>query len=371
MRCIGGLDGTGLRTLLAAMAVILIRITMDIPNYQLLMTWWQKKFVWASKFLGEFLMKNTYLCTFKSTRGLHCLQHSFAIRMKFTKMHGLGNDYIYIDCMDGSFGGADSSIISDDKRLADISRRLSDRHCGIGGDGIIMILPSETADFRMRIFNADGSEAKMCGNGARCVGKYVYDHHHTQKCDVTLETLSGVKYLHLVPDADGTIATATVDMGAPEFVPERIPIKVDTGTGNVDISVSIDGEDLSITAVSMGNPHGVVFVGDITDRYVLGIGPKLEMHSIWPDRANIEFAQVVSPREIRMRVWERGSGETMACGTGACATAVAAMLTGRTQREVTVHLPGGDLGIKWDDASGHVFMTGSATEVFAGEIADI
>lgn len=285
-------------------------------------------------------------------------------------MHGLGNDYIYIDCMDGSFGGADSSIISDDARLAEISRRLSDRHCGIGGDGIIMILPSEIADFRMRIFNADGSEAKMCGNGSRCVGKYVYDHHHTQQCDITLETLSGVKYLHLVPGADGRIATVTVDMGMPELVPHLIPVSVDRGVGNVDIPVRAGGEELRLTAVSMGNPHGVVFVDTITDTHVHGLGPQLEVHPIWPDRANIEFVEVLNPSELRMRVWERGSGETMACGTGACATAVAAILTGRAGREVTVHLPGGDLGVRWDRRSGHVFMTGSATEVFSGETAE-
>ena len=174
-------------------------------------------------------------------------------------MHGLGNDYIYIDCMDGSFGGADSSIVSDDARLVEISRRLSDRHCGIGGDGIIMILPSEIADFRMRIFNADGSEAKMCGNGSRCVGKYVYDHHHSQKCDITLETLSGVKYLHLVPGSDNKIVSVTVDMGLPELVPARIPVSVDPDAGNVDLPVCVGGEELLVTAVSMGNHHGEVF----------------------------------------------------------------------------------------------------------------
>ena len=290
--------------------------------------------------------------------------------MKFTKMHGLGNDYIYIDCMDGSFGGSDSSLIYDDDRLAEISRRLSDRHCGIGGDGIIMILPSDNADFKMRIFNADGSEAKMCGNGSRCVGKYVYDHHHTQKCDITLETLSGVKYLHLIPGHDGRIVSVTVDMGLPELTPNLIPVSVHAGCGNVDIPVNVAGEDLRLTAVSMGNPHGVVFVDEVTDAHVLGTGPGLEVHPMWPDRANIEFAQVISPDEIRMRVWERGSGETMACGTGACATAVAAILTGRTNREVTVHLPGGDLRVEWNRQSGHVFMTGGATEVFSGEVSD-
>lgn len=285
--------------------------------------------------------------------------------MKFTKMHGLGNDYIYIDCMDGSFGGADSSLIYDDDRLAEISRRLSDRHCGIGGDGIIMILPSDNADFKMRIFNADGSEAKMCGNGSRCVGKYVYDHHHTQKCDITLETLSGVKYLTLFPGADGKIESVTVDMGEPSFDPARIPVKADSNLG-VKAGLS-DGRTMELTAVSMGNPHGVAFTSDLSDEMVLGVGPQLETHPVFPDRANIEFASVEGPADIRMRVWERGSGETMACGTGACATAVAAALTGRAGRDVTVHLRGGDLRIRWDEASGHVFMTGPATEVFSGE----
>lgn len=280
-------------------------------------------------------------------------------------MHGLGNDYIYIDCMDGSFGGADSSLIYDDDRLAEISRRLSDRHCGIGGDGIIMILPSDNADFKMRIFNADGSEAKMCGNGSRCVGKYVYDHHHTQKCDITLETLSGVKYLTLFPGADGKIESVTVDMGEPSFDPARIPVKADSNLG-VKAGLS-DGRTMELTAVSMGNPHGVAFTSDLSDEMVLGVGPQLETHPVFPDRANIEFASVEGPADIRMRVWERGSGETMACGTGACATAVAAALTGRAGRDVTVHLRGGDLRIRWDEASGHVFMTGPATEVFSGE----
>lgn len=290
--------------------------------------------------------------------------------MRFTKMHGLGNDYVYIDCMDGNFGGANSSILENDECLAEISRRLSDRHCGIGGDGIILILPSEIADFRMRMFNADGSEGKMCGNGSRCVGKYVYDHNHTHKCNITLETLSGVISMQLKPGDDGKIAMVTVDMGEPEFVPQRIPVCVAQGAGNVDIPVTIDDAgEMKVTAVSMGNPHGVLFVDAITDTHVFGFGPKLEKHAMWPDRANIEFVKVISPAEVSMRVWERGSGETMACGTGACAVAVAAALTGRTNRDVTVHLLGGDLEIKWDEVSNHVFMTGPATEVFTGEVS--
>lgn len=283
-------------------------------------------------------------------------------------MHGLGNDYIYIDCMDGSLGGDDCAILDDTSRLAELSRRLSDRHCGIGGDGIILILPSDVADFRMRIFNADGSEAKMCGNGSRCVGKYVYDNGYARQCDVTLETLSGVKCLHLFPSADGDIELVTVDMGVPELSPAAIPVALLPGHGNVGIPVNVGGVALSVTAVSMGNPHGVVFVDDLGKTDVIGLGRLLEVHPMWPDRANIEFAQILGSNEIRMRVWERGSGETMACGTGACAVAVAAVLSGRTVDEVTVHLLGGDLQVKWKRQTGHVYMTGGATCVFKGEI---
>lgn len=290
--------------------------------------------------------------------------------MRFTKMHGLGNDYIYIDCMDGSFGGVDSSILNDNERIAEISCLLSNRHCGIGGDGIILILPSTVADFRMRMFNADGSEGKMCGNATRCIGKYVFDHNYTQKRDITLETLSGVKYLHLHTGYDGKVGTVTVDMGEPEFTPSRIPVAVEDNAGNVDIKISVGGREMSLTAVSMGNPHGVIFVDDPLTFDVHGIGRRLEADAIWPDRANIEFASVTGPEDVVMRVWERGSGETMACGTGACATAVAAMLTGRVHgSKVTVHLLGGDLSVEWNRTTNRVLMSGPATEVFSGEVA--
>lgn len=289
--------------------------------------------------------------------------------MRFTKMHGLGNDYIYIDCMDGTFGGDDRSIVTDSSRLEEISSRLSNRHFGIGGDGIVLILPSDNADFRMRIFNADGSEARMCGNASRCIGKYVYDNQLTEKTDITLETASGVKYLQLQIGADGKVESVTVDMGEPEFNPRNIPVVTSANQGNVDIKVALsNGQDVKLTAVSMGNPHGVVFIDDFNDIDVHSIGRELEVHPIWPDRANIEFAKVVSPKEIIMRVWERGSGETMACGTGSCATAVASALTGRSSDEVTVHLLGGNLTIKWNRDSNHVFMTGTATTVFSGEV---
>ena len=289
--------------------------------------------------------------------------------MRFTKMHGLGNDYIYIDCMDGTFGGDDRSIVTDSSRLEEISSRLSNRHFGIGGDGIVLILPSDNADFRMRIFNADGSEARMCGNASRCIGKYVYDNQLTEKTDITLETASGVKYLQLQIGADGKVESVTVDMGEPEFNPRNIPVVTSANQGNVDIKVALsNGQEIKLTAVSMGNPHGVVFIDDFNDIDVHSIGRELEVHPIWPDRANIEFAKVVSQKEIIMRVWERGSGETMACGTGSCATAVASALTGRSSDVVTVHLLGGDLTIKWNRDSNHVFMTGTATTVFSGEV---
>lgn len=274
--------------------------------------------------------------------------------IKFTKMHGIGNDYVYIDCMNHT-----------PDRLAELSIEMSDRHTGIGGDGIILILPSETADFKMRIFNADGSEAKMCGNGIRCVGKYVYDNGLTTKTEIAVDTNSGIKYLTLRPGTDGKIAEVTVDMGEPDLIAAHVPVKYD---GEKMIEAAIDtttGGRLAVTAVSMGNPHGVIFYdGESPDVHVTG--RELEMHYMWPDRANIEFARVISPSEIAMRVWERGSGETMACGTGACATAVAAITTGRTGRTVTIHLLGGDLTIFWNQEDNHVYMTGGATTVFTG-----
>lgn len=275
--------------------------------------------------------------------------------IRFTKMHGIGNDYVYIDCTKGS-----------PSNLSDLSIFMSDRHKGIGSDGIILICPSEIADFKMRIFNADGSEAKMCGNGSRCVGKYVYDFGLTDKLQLTLETLSGVKYLTLHPGESGKIESVTVDMGAPCLEPASIPV---IAANNKQIPVTINGKDFSLTAVSMGNPHGVIFVDNLDNVDIHGIGSQLEVHPMWPDRANIEFAQVINSQEIRMRVWERGSGETMACGTGACATAVAAKLLGLAQKEnVTIHLLGGDLSITQNPENGHVMMTGPATTVFTGEI---
>lgn len=276
--------------------------------------------------------------------------------MRFTKMEGLGNDYIYVDCMAGE-------PASDWENL---SIRMSDRHFGVGADGIILIMPSKVADFRMRMFNADGSEGKMCGNGSRCVAKYVYDNGLTRKTEVTLETLAGIKVLKMHLGADGKVDTVTVDMGEPILTAAEVPALSASERMVEETLPTAKHGDFAVTAVSMGNPHGVIFVDEITDELVLGAGPELERHSAFPDRANIEFVKVIDGETVRMRVWERGSGETLACGTGACATAVAAALTGRTNRKVTVKLIGGDLSIEWNEKDNHVYMTGPARTVFTG-----
>lgn len=275
--------------------------------------------------------------------------------MKFTKMQGIGNDYIYIN-------GFEEKI----QNPAELSVRLSDRHFGIGGDGIILIEPSETADCRMDIYNADGSQAMMCGNGIRCVGKYVYERGIAKKETLTVDTMSGVKTLRLDVDG-GKVVSVTVDMGAPEFCPERIPVSL-PGDMVVARELELENETFRITCVSMGNPHCVLFVDDVQTLAVESIGPKLENHSIFPNRANIEFIHVLNENEVEMRVWERGSGETWACGTGACASVVACVLNGKTGREVLVHLKGGDLSIRWDENSGHIFMQGPAEFVFDGTV---
>ncbi len=276
--------------------------------------------------------------------------------MRFTKMEGLGNDYIYVDCMAGE-------PASDWENL---SIRMSDRHFGVGADGIILIMPSKVADFRMRMFNADGSEGKMCGNGSRCLAKYVYDNGLTRKTEVTLETLAGIKVLKMHLGADGKVDTVTVDMGEPILTAAEVPALSASERMVEETLPTAKHGDFAVTAVSMGNPHGVIFVDEITDELVLGAGPELERHSAFPDRANIEFVKVIDGETVQMRVWERGSGETLACGTGACATAVAAALTGRTNRKVTVKLIGGDLSIEWNEKDNHVYMTGPARTVFTG-----
>lgn len=276
--------------------------------------------------------------------------------LQFTKMEGLGNDYIYLDAVRGS-------IPSD---IPSLSIRMSDRHTGVGADGIIVIHPSDKADFRMAMYNADGSEGKMCGNGSRCIAKYVYDNGLTDKRRITLETLAGIKVLDIVSlDADGKVDMVTVDMGEPILTACDVPA-VCADDRMIAMPIEVAGNKLQITAVSMGNPHGVVFVPKLADVDVHGIGRILETAEIFPDRANIEFVEVEDAANLRMRVWERGSGETMACGTGACATLVAAVLTGLTGRQATIHLLGGDLRIRWDDTDNHVYMTGPARTAFTG-----
>ncbi|MBN2577392.1 MAG: diaminopimelate epimerase [Pirellulales bacterium] len=280
--------------------------------------------------------------------------------MKFTKMHGAGNDYVYVNCFAEPIPGDPAAL----------ARRISDRHCGVGGDGLILICPSQCADARMRMFNADGSEAEMCGNGVRCVAKYVYDHGLSRRTPLRIETGRGVLTLELEIDA-GLVRRARVDMGEPILDPVRIPTTLpgDSALPHhpvVDAPVKISGKNLSVTCVSMGNPHCVAFVKEPTDYWVLHIGSKIERDPHFPNRTNAEFVQVLSPTEVRMRVWERGSGETQACGTGACAVCVAGALSGRTQRKILAHLPGGNLELDWAE-DGHVYLTGEAVEVFQGE----
>lgn len=269
----------------------------------------------------------------------------------FTKMHGIGNDYIYIDCLK-----------NEPARIPELARAMSDRHTGVGGDGIVLICKSDVADFKMRIFNADGSEAKMCGNACRCIAKYVTERRLTDKSAIALETLSGIKILHTHVDDNGLVDEVTVDMGPASLACADIPVASDTPDF---INVKIPEADEPITAVSMGNPHAVMFTDNLSTPYVHTLGPKLETLPLFPDRANIEFARIDSPQHITVRVWERGSGETMACGTGACAVAAAAEATGRAKMPLTIALPGGELKID-RRADGNILMTGPATEVFTG-----
>jgi diaminopimelate epimerase len=277
--------------------------------------------------------------------------------MKFTKMHGAGNDYVYVNAFEEKLQESD---------LPRIARFVSDRHTGVGGDGLILICPSAKGDFRMRMFNADGSEAEMCGNGIRCVGKYAYDHKLTARTDLRIETLGGLKRLRLFPGAYGKIASVCVDMGEPGFRPEQIPVDVKGGEAFGVQAGTADGI-WTLNCLSMGNPHAVTFVEDPAALDLPRIGPPLENHKLFPKRCNIEFAHVLDKKNVNMRVWERGSGETMACGTGACAVAVACIKLGRADSPVNIHLPGGTLMIEWP-GSGPVLMTGPAVEVFSGEI---
>lgn len=274
--------------------------------------------------------------------------------MKFTKMQGLGNDYVYVNCVEKKLENASQIAIA-----------VSDRHYGIGSDGLILINSSEVADFEMEMYNADGSRGEMCGNGIRCVGKYVYDYGLTDKTHVTIETLAGIKYLDLQVE-NGKVKQVRVNMGSPLLKPEEIPIALE-GENVIDVPISINDTVYRMTGVGMGNPHTVVFLDDIEQMKIEEIGPKFENHSYFPNRVNTEFVKVIDRTHVEMRVWERGSGETLACGTGACAVAVACILNGLTEEDVTVSLLGGDLQIQWERKENIVYMTGPAEVVFEGE----
>ena len=277
--------------------------------------------------------------------------------IKFTKMHGLGNDYVYIDCYskDVNLGN-----------ISDLAKFMSNRHFGIGSDGIILICKSDIADFKMRMFNFDGSEAEMCGNGIRCVGKFVYDKGLTNKKTVKIETLAGIKILNL-DVKDGKVQTVRVDMGEPIFNPKKIPVNFENEPVR-GLKIKAIDKEFNFTCVSMGNPHAIAIIEDTKRFDIEKYGPILEVDEHFPKRSNIEFIEIVDKENVKMRVWERGAGETLACGTGACATAVACNINGLTERKVNIELLGGTLEIDWDEETNHVFMTGPATTVFEGEI---
>ena len=274
--------------------------------------------------------------------------------MRFTKMQGLGNDYVYVDCF--------KETIEDPSKLAKV---ISDRHFGVGSDGLILICPSDKADFEMKMYNADGSRGEMCGNGIRCVAKYVYDYGLTDKTHISVETLGGIKYLDLTVE-NGKVALVKVDMGSPILTPAQVPVIAD-GESAVDEPICVDGVEYRMTCVSMGNPHAVVYMEDVDNLDIEKIGPSFENHERFPNRVNTEFVKVLDRKTAQMRVWERGSGETLACGTGACAVAVACILNGLTDNRVRVKLLGGDLLIEWDKEKDTVYMTGPAEVVFDGE----
>lgn len=301
--------------------------------------------------------------------------------MKFTKMQGLGNDYVYVNCFEETV-----------ENPSEIAVRISDRHFGVGADGLILIRPSEEADFEMEMYNADGSRGEMCGNGIRCVAKYVYDYGLTHKTIISVETLGGIRYLNLIVE-NGKVTQVRVDMGKPDLHADAIPILCEAVSEEcvvdeesvlggectedheeekdcrkvIDEPIVVDGMEYRITGVSMGNPHAVVFLEDLKDLDIEKVGPKFENHERFPERINTEFVRIIDRETIEMRVWERGSGETLACGTGACAAAVAAILNGLAQRRVKVKLPGGELMIEWEEETGKVYMTGPAVTVFEGE----
>ena len=276
--------------------------------------------------------------------------------MKFTKMQGIGNDYVYVNCFE--------ETVADPERVSEI---ISDRHFGIGADGLVLIMPSDKADFRMRMFNADGSEGNMCGNATRCIGKFVYDNHLTDKTSITLETRSGIKKLTLYPE-NGRVKTVLVDMGKAVLKPADIPMNV-SGDTFINKPITVDGKEVFITAVSMGNPHAVTYVDDVDSLELEKIGPSFENHPLFPERVNTEFIKILDESTMQMRVWERGSGETWACGTGACAATAASVLNGYFphDKEITVKLRGGDLFITYK-SDGTVLMRGPAETIFTGEI---
>lgn len=279
--------------------------------------------------------------------------------MNFTKMHGLGNDFVVLNCMESMPGNLDQ-----------LARRLCHRQLGVGADGLLLIAPHDCADFEMRIFNADGSEAEVCGNGLRCAARYSYEHGIVDNRQLTVATRAGLRKLWIISTEDQAVEAVTVDMGPYSTTPAAIPVDYD-GPSMVEQPIFTSAGKLPLTALSVGNPHGVVFVrGDVDDFPVTEIGPELENHAIWPQRANIEFVQVMPDGSLRQRTWERGAGETLACGTGACAAAAAAVLTGRAHWPVTVHLRGGNLSIDQDLATGHILMTGPATAVYTGSTLD-
>ena len=274
--------------------------------------------------------------------------------IKFTKMHGLGNDYVYMDAINQKIDNT-----------SELAKFVSDRHFGIGSDGLILICNSDKADFKMRMFNADGSEAEMCGNGIRCVGKFVYDKRFTDKKEITIETLAGIKTL-VLNVIDGLVETVRVDMGEPIFDAGKIPVISDKEIVK-DLSIKVLDKEFKFTCVSMGNPHAITVVDNVRDFDVSKYGSLIEVNELFPKKTNVEFISIDDKKNITMRVWERGAGETFACGTGACACAVACCINSFTNREVCVHLLGGDLNIKWD-SDNHVYMTGPATTVFEGEL---
>ena len=276
--------------------------------------------------------------------------------MKFTKMHGAGNDYVYVNCFEEQVADP-----------AEVAIKVSNRNFGIGSDGLILIMPSDKADVRMRMFNSDGSESEMCGNGIRCVAKYAYDHGIVSKTEITAETGAGVLTLQLFPNAANKIERVRVNMGPPRLAREEIPMNGTPVAQVVAEELTVLDRTFTITCVSMGNPHCIIYVDDVASFPVATYGPLIENHQLFPRRTNVEFIQIISRSEVRQRTWERGAGETLACGTGASAVCVAGVLNGVTDRKILNHLAGGDLELEWVE-NGPVFMTGPATEVFSGEI---